>query len=115
MSTLVPGILLHAVIIWSAAALWWDPGDDLVRVLNITSLAVHAVRRIQADALPIRRGGIVEHFVNVGWTKILARTAELAHTPRLADVRVFDDQMCRLIFFVLCSRMIKVGKFVKSA
>ena len=44
---------LHAVVVRPAAALRRNPGDDLVRVGDVAGLAVHAVRRIQADALAV--------------------------------------------------------------
>ena len=34
---------LHAVVIWPAPALRWDPGDDLVRIGYVAGFAVHAV------------------------------------------------------------------------
>src|SRR5258708_23761355 len=45
----------HAIIIRPAPTFRRDPGNNLVRVLNIASLAMHAIRRIQADPFPIRR------------------------------------------------------------
>ncbi len=56
------------------------PRDDLVRVLNVAGLAMHAVGGVQADALAIRRGGVVDHLVHVRRTEILAR----AGSPGLA-------------------------------
>src|SRR5438876_2711967 len=50
----------HTIVIRPAATLRRDPGDDLVRILNVAGLAVNAVRGIQAEALSIRRRRIVE-------------------------------------------------------
>jgi hypothetical protein len=33
----------HPVIVWSAAAFWWHPSDDLVRILDVARLAMHTV------------------------------------------------------------------------
>ena len=75
---------------------------------------MHAVRRIQADALAVRLFGVVHHFVNIGRTEILARVAVFCYAARVADVRIVNDQMRRLIFFVLRSRVIKVGELIES-
>jgi hypothetical protein len=37
---------LHAVVIWTAATLWGNPGDDLIGIGNVARLAMHAIRRI---------------------------------------------------------------------
>src|SRR5437879_5116666 len=69
----------HAIVIRPAAAFGLDPGDDLVRILNVAGLAVYAVRGIQADAFAIRGRGVVEHLVNIGRAEMLAGTAEFAN------------------------------------
>src|SRR5450432_3970069 len=76
----------HAIIIRPAPTLRRDPGNNLIRVLNVARLAMHAVRGIQADPLPIRRRRIVEHLINIRRTKMLARAAVLANAARIADV-----------------------------
>ena len=92
---------LHPVIIRSASTLRGYPSDDLVGILDVTSLAVHAIRRIQTYALAIGGSTVVHHFVYIGWTEILARAAELLYAALLADVRIVNDKVGRLIFFVL--------------
>src|SRR5581483_5955835 len=105
---------LHSVVIRSTAALGWDPGDDLVRIVNVARLAVHAVRRVQADAFAVRRAAVVHHLVNICRTKILARAAEFSNAALLTDVGVVDDEMRRLIFLVLGAGVIEVSQFVEG-
>jgi len=69
--------------------------------MNVAGLAVHAVRGVQTDAFAIRLGGIINHFVNIRWAEVLARAAELFDAALIANVSVLNDQVCRLIFFVL--------------
>src|SRR5439155_3276389 len=75
--------------------------------------AVHTVRWIQADALAVRRSGIIEHLVNISRAEVLARTAVFADAPRLANVRVVDDQVRGLILFMLRAGMVEVSEFVE--
>ena len=44
---------------------------------------------------------------------MLARPTELLHAARLANVGVVNDEMRRLIFFVLRSGVIEVSKLVE--
>src|ERR1700733_1037445 len=103
----------HAVVVRSTAALGRDPGDDLIRIGDVARLAVHAIRRVQADALAVGLGRVVDHFIDVGGTEVLARAAEFFHATRVADVGVVDHQMRWLIFFVLRSGVIKVGQLIE--
>src|SRR6266849_901586 len=89
------------VIIGPAPTLGRNPGDDLVGVLNVAGLAVDAVGGIQADALAIGRSRVVQQFVDICRTEILARAPKLFHATLIADVRIMDDQMRRLILFML--------------
>lgn len=98
--------LLHAVVIRTAAALGWNPRNDLVGVLNVTSFAVYAVRRVQADAFAMRRGCVVDHLVNICRAKILAWTAELFDATLIANIGVVNDQVRGLVFLMTRSRMI---------
>ena len=41
----------HAVIIGAASTFGWDPGDDLIGIGDVTGLAVHAVRKVNLQAL----------------------------------------------------------------
>src|SRR5882724_13492803 len=91
----------HPVIIGPAPAFRWNPGDDLVGVLNVAGLAVDAVGGVQADALAVRRARVVQHFVHIRRAEILAWAPELFHAALIADVRIVDYQMRRLILFVL--------------
>src|SRR5881398_2911291 len=91
----------HPIVIRPTATLRRNPGDDLIRVMNVAGFAVHAVRWIQADALSVGLGGIINHFVNIRWAEVLARAAELFYAALIANVSVLNDQVCRLIFFVL--------------
>src|SRR5208337_1106450 len=103
----------HSVVIGAAATFGGDPGDDLVRILNVASLAVHTVGGIQADALAMGRGTVVHHLVNICRTEVLARTRKLLHATVIADVRVLNQQMGRLILLVLGAGMIEVREFVE--
>src|ERR1035437_526345 len=86
---------LHPVVIRPAAAFWWDPRDDLIRVGDVAGLAVDAVGRVQADALAIGLAWIFDHLVDIRRAEILAGAAEFLHAARVADVRVVNDQVCR--------------------
>jgi hypothetical protein len=82
--------------------------------LDVASFAVDTVGRVQADAFPLGASGIIQHLVNIRRTKMLAGTTKLADTSRLAHIRVMDDQMGRLILFVLRPGMIEIGELVKG-
>jgi len=45
---------------------------------------------------------------------MLAGAAVIANAARVANISIGDDQMSRLIFFMLGSRMIKIGEFVEG-
>src|SRR4051794_18206489 len=109
------GILgrLHSVVIRTTPALRRNPRDDLIWILNVAGLAVHAVGRIQTDAFAVRLAGIIDHLIHVRRTEILAWAAEFLHATRIAHVRVMDHQVRRLIFLVLRARVIKVGKLIE--
>src|SRR5882672_1960056 len=105
---------LHAVVVRSAAALGWDPGNDLIRVGDVAGFAVNAIRRVQANALRVGLSGVVNHFVDIGRAEILARVTEFFYAPRIADVGVVNDQVRGLVLFVLGAGVIEVGKLVES-
>ena len=44
---------------------------------------------------------------------MLTRADVLANAARVTNIGVGDDQMSRLIFFMLGSRMLKIGEFVE--
>ncbi len=103
----------HPVVIRAAAAFRRHPGDDLVRVGDVAGFAVDAVGRVQADALAVRLGRVFDHFIDVRGTEILAGAAEFFHAFRVADVGVVDDQVRRLVFFMLRAGVVEVGEFVE--
>src|SRR5438094_4960943 len=104
----------HPIVVRPAATFRWHPGDDLIGILNIAGFAVHAVRWIQADALSVGLRGVTNHFIDVRWTEVLARAAELFDAALIANVSVLDDQMRGLIFFMLRAGIIKVGELVEG-
>jgi hypothetical protein len=75
---------------------------------------VDAVGGIQTDALAVGSGGVIEHFVDVGGTEILAGAAELFYATGIADVGVVNKKVGGLIVFVFCAGMIEVGEFVEG-
>src|SRR2546430_3049018 len=60
-STLFPYTTLFRSI-RPAATFGRNPGNDLIGILNVASLTVHAVGGVQADALAIRGGAVVHHL-----------------------------------------------------
>ncbi len=74
---------------------------------------MYAVRWIQTDALAVGLARVVDHFVDVGWTEILARAAVFLHALCIADIRIVDDEMRRLVLFVLRAGVIKIGQLVE--
>src|SRR6266702_2274950 len=57
-------LCLHVRIIGAATALGWNPGDVLVGVFDVASLAVDAVLRVDDKA---RRTALLHPFVDPGW------------------------------------------------
>src|SRR5215467_2408086 len=92
------GIALHVPVIGAAPAFWRDPIDNLVRIHNVTGLAMDAVREIylQPPATP----GLFDHFIDVRGTEVLARISVFPGAPVYTDVCVGNLQMARLIFGV---------------
>src|SRR5271165_741928 len=105
---------LHAVVIRAAAAFRWHPGDDLIGVGDVAGFAVDAVGGVQADALAVWLACVVDHFVDVSGTEILAGAAEFFHAARVADIGIVDNQMRGLVFFVLGARVVEVSEFVEG-
>jgi len=99
----------HPLVIRSAATLGRYPIDDLIRIHDVARFAVYAVRRIQLDLQRSRNISCLNHLVNVGGTEVLAGIAELHRASRIADVGVVNDEMRRLIFFVLRAGVIEIG------
>ena len=75
---------------------------------------MHAVRWVQADALAIRLRRVVQHLVNIGRTEVLAGAAEFFYAALVADIRVVNDEVRGLIFFMLRARVVEIGQFVES-
>ena len=73
---------------------------------------MHTVGRVQADTLAVWLLGVLDQFVDVCGTEILAGTAEFLDAPLVADVGILDDQMRRLIFFVFGAGVVEVGELV---
>src|ERR1051326_4391660 len=78
----------HAVIVRTATAFGWDPGDDFVGIHDVAGLAMDAVRRVQMNLLAIGNVGRFHHLVNIRRAEVLAWIAVLGNAPRVADVRV---------------------------
>ena len=70
---------LHSIVIRAASTLWRYPGDDLIRILNIAGLAVDAIGGIKAYSLAIRGGWVVQHFIDIGWAKMLTGASEFTN------------------------------------
>src|SRR5438445_13395771 len=61
----------HPIVIRPAATFRSHPADDLIAILNIGGLAVHAVRWIQADTLSVRLRGVPNNSINIRRNKVL--------------------------------------------
>jgi hypothetical protein len=83
----------------------------LIWIGDIARLAVNTIRRVNFQS---RRAFFVDHFVNGGWTKILARISVFGHALISANVRLSYDEMARLIFFMTRSGMINVRQPIES-
>src|ERR1700722_587856 len=102
---------LHAFVVGAAAALGGDPVDDLVGVGDVAGFAVDAVcgADLQLGAVFIRH-----HFVDGGGAKILAGVAVFADAAVAANVRLENDEVAGLVFFVPRAGMIYVGKAIEG-
>jgi len=104
----------HSVVVRAAPALRWNPGDDLVGVHDVAGFAMHAVRRIEVDALLPRCLGRFLHLIHIGRAEELARIPVLPGAAVAADIRVLNNEVRRLIFLVPRGGVIQVGELVKS-
>src|SRR5215475_7429130 len=84
------GSRLHLVVVGSVPAFGRNPGNDLVGILYIVGFAVHAVGRIQTDALVVRLGGVVYHLVDVSWVEVPVRAAVFGEVPLVAHFGVVN-------------------------
>src|SRR5690606_23050579 len=91
------GALLQVLVVRPGAAFGRDPGDDLVRVLDIAGLAVHAVGRV--DLQPAA-GGVLDHLVDARRTEARARVAVLHGATLDTDAGVVHHQVHRLVLVV---------------
>ena len=56
----------------------------------------------------------VYHLVHRRWAKMLAGVAVLLHTAMVANIRIADDQVDRLIVLVASALVVDVGQLVKG-
>ncbi len=58
----------EVLVIRPRTTLGRDPGDDLIRVLDVAGFAVHAVGCIDLQAFAVRHARVVDHFIDAGGT-----------------------------------------------
>ena len=97
----------------AAAAFRWDPGNVFVRILDITSLAMHTIGKID-DHFRLARGLFDFHFIDPGRAKSDAGVSVFFSTAFIADAQVSDLEMGRLFFFVSGPGVIDITDFVKG-
>ena len=73
-----------------------------------------AVRSIQVNLLRGRNISGLHHFVDVGGAEMLAGIAEFGDTARVADIRIVNHQVRRLIFLMAGPRVIEVRQLVEG-
>ena len=95
----VPDSHLHVRIIGASAAFGGDPVDVLGRVLDVASLAVDAVLRIDLELRFTTLG--FHEFVNSRRAITLLGTGVDWQVDGRGYVRVLERQMNRLVFFVI--------------
>src|SRR5690242_17139968 len=79
------------LIVGSGATFRRGPSDDFVRVLDVTSFAVHAIGRI--DLQSPRAIVVLHHLVNAGRAEVLAGIAVLTSATRDANGGICDFKM----------------------
>ena len=89
---------LQRLVVRARAAFGGRPVDDLVGILDVARLAMHAVRGIDLQALAAL--AVVDHFVDVGGTEACAGIAEFRCAFGGADRRISHLQVGGLIFVV---------------
>ena len=103
---------LHAFVIRTAPAFRHDPVNDLVGIGDVAGLAMNAIGGVNFQfELAV---GILGHFVDGRWAKILARIAVLYDALRGANIQIAHDKVAGLIFLVAGAGMIDIGEPVKS-
>ena len=87
--------------------IWY--GSAMSQVLQCTQFDGFRLMR-----LPFGCVGVVDHLVDIGRAEILARIAEFFYAARVADVGIVNDQVRRLVFFVLGAGVVEVGELVEG-
>ena len=97
----------------AAAPFGGNPGDNLVGIGDITSLAVNAIRGIN---LQVCTGAIriFFHLVYRRRTEILAGIAVLNRTAMVANIKVRNLQVGGLIFLMICARVEHVRNLIEG-
>src|SRR5262245_60057081 len=88
----------HVRIARPAPALGGNPGDVLIRVLDIAGLAVHAVLRVDHVA---RRTPLLHPFIDPGRAIARRRTAVDVVLGGLLEAKVRDPEVWRLVLLVI--------------
>src|SRR5215469_4306918 len=97
-SDLVPAPILQRLVVRPRAAFRRGPGDDPVRVLDVTRLAVHAIGGVDLQAPSA--GAVVDHLVDTCRTETLAGVAVFPGAAPRADAGVGDLQVYGLVLVV---------------
>ena len=97
----------------AAATFGRNPGDDLVGIGDVASLAVDAVGGVD---LQVCAGtiGVGFHFVNCRGAEILAGVAVFNRAAMVADIEVGNLQVAGLIFLMMGAGMKDVRDFIKG-
>src|ERR1700758_3565173 len=90
--------MLQRLVVRPGAALRCRPGDDLVGILDVARLAVHAAGGIALQ--PPAPAAVVDHLVDAGRAEALARIAELVRAAARADGGVGYLEVHRLALVV---------------
>src|SRR5882757_4777978 len=94
---------LQRVIVRPRSTFRSRPVDDLIRILDITCLAVYAVGGI--DLEPLSSAAVIHHFANLRRAEPLAGIAELFSAAARADRRIAYFQVGGLVFIVVRSHV----------
>src|SRR5581483_12215128 len=97
----------------TATTLGTDPGNNLIRIGNIASLAVNAIRGIQFELLASAVWAIL-HLINHGRTEVLAWVAVFGDAAVVADVKVGNSQVTGLILLVARTRVENIEGFIEG-
>jgi len=103
----------HPIVVRTAAAFRWHPGDDLIWIGDVAGLAVDAVRRVQADALAVRLASSHPPFRTRSRDRNSDKGCRILSRSRVCNIGVVDDQMRGLILFMLGARVVKVSELIE--